>query len=224
MSGGAPLALAELESRLWSAANALRGPVDPADFKTYVFPMLFFKWISDSWDYEHAQAVAEYGEDLEPEVEADFHRFNLPKDSHWRDVTTRTDNLGSRINTALARIEQANPDSLARIFGDPCTPSTSTPPSRSTRWLSVSADTSTGPTRAGTPTSTGTSRSGSGGDVWGSRVPPSPPVDPGRLTGLGLVTGPVPRPRVALRGLAGRAARGGPRGADRRPRGRHDRR
>jgi hypothetical protein len=28
----------------------------PADFKTYVFPMLFWKWISDTWEYEHAQA------------------------------------------------------------------------------------------------------------------------------------------------------------------------
>ncbi len=25
------------------AANILRGPVDAADFKTYVFPLLFFK-------------------------------------------------------------------------------------------------------------------------------------------------------------------------------------
>lgn len=113
-----PLQLQELESRLWSAANALRGPVDPADFKTYVFPMLFFKWISDSWDYEHAQAVEEYGPDADPEVEADFHRFNLPAGSHWRDVTTKTDNLGSRIATALGRIEQANADTLAGIFGD----------------------------------------------------------------------------------------------------------
>jgi len=50
-----PLQLQELESRLWSAANALRGPVDPADFKTYTFPMLFWKWIRDSWDYERAR-------------------------------------------------------------------------------------------------------------------------------------------------------------------------
>ena len=35
--------LVELEKRLWNVANALRGPVDPADFKTYVFPMLFWK-------------------------------------------------------------------------------------------------------------------------------------------------------------------------------------
>jgi type I restriction enzyme M protein len=107
-----------LESRLWAAANALRGPVDPADFKTYVFPMLFYKWISDSWDFEHGQAVAEYGPDVEPEVEADYHRFNLPEGTHWRDVTTKTDNLGSRIGKALGRIEQANVDTLAGIFGD----------------------------------------------------------------------------------------------------------
>ena len=63
----------ELERRLWDAANSLRGPVDPADFKTYVFPMLFWKWISDTWDYERAQAVSEYGGGVEPEVEADYH-------------------------------------------------------------------------------------------------------------------------------------------------------
>lgn len=52
----------ELESRLWAAANALRWPVDPADFKTYVFPMLFWKWISDTWVYEHDTALEEYGD------------------------------------------------------------------------------------------------------------------------------------------------------------------
>ena len=31
--------LNQLESHLWEAANILRGPVDAADFKTYVFPL-----------------------------------------------------------------------------------------------------------------------------------------------------------------------------------------
>jgi len=110
--------LEDLERRLWDAANALRGPVDPADFKTYVFPILFWKWISDSYDWERAQAVAKYGDDVDPEVEADFHQFVLPTDTHWRDVTTKTANLGAAINKALGTIEQANPDSLAGIFGD----------------------------------------------------------------------------------------------------------
>lgn len=112
------VSLDDLERRLWDAANALRGPVDPADFKTYVFPVLFWKWISDSYDWERAQAVAEYGEDVDSEVEADFHKFYLPSGTHWRDVTTKTANLGTAIQTALGKIEQANPDSLAGIFGD----------------------------------------------------------------------------------------------------------
>ena len=112
------VSLDELERRLWDSANALRGPVDPADFKTYVFPMLFWKWISDNYDWERARAVADYGDDVDPEVEADFHKFDLPAGTHWRDVTTKTANLGAQINKALGQIEQANPDSLAGMFGD----------------------------------------------------------------------------------------------------------
>lgn len=112
------ITLPELENRLWAAANALRGPVDPADFKSYVFPMLFWKWISDTWDWEHAKAVEELGDDLPEEVEADYHRFVLPPGSHWRDITTKTANLGVQVGKALGRIEQANPDTLAAIFGD----------------------------------------------------------------------------------------------------------
>ena len=67
--------LSELEARLWTAASALRGPVDPADFKTHVFPMLFGKWISDTWTWERERAIAEYDLDVHPEVEADFQRF-----------------------------------------------------------------------------------------------------------------------------------------------------
>ena len=93
-----PVSLGDLEARLWDSANALRGPVDPADFKTYVFPMLFWKWISDTYDWERAQAVADYGDDVAPEVEADYHKFELPPGSHWRDVTTKTANLGASIN------------------------------------------------------------------------------------------------------------------------------
>ena len=108
----------ELEGRLWAAANALRGPVDAADFKTYVFPMLFWKWISDTWEWEHDLAVAEIGDELTDDVEADYHRFDVPTGCRWREVTIRTDNIGTHIATALAKIQQANADTLAGIFGD----------------------------------------------------------------------------------------------------------
>ncbi|WP_030433559.1 type I restriction-modification system subunit M [Allokutzneria albata] len=108
----------DLEARLWRAANALRGPVDPADFKTYVFPMLFWKWISDTWVYEHDEALEDYGNDLNEEIEADYHRFEMPKGTLWNEVTTEVTNLGAEIAKAFQRIEKANPRSLAGVFGD----------------------------------------------------------------------------------------------------------
>jgi type I restriction enzyme M protein len=48
-----PISLSELESHLWEAANILRGsPVDRADWKSYILPLLFFKRICDVWDEE----------------------------------------------------------------------------------------------------------------------------------------------------------------------------
>ncbi len=57
--------VSELESHLWEAANILRGPVDAADFKTYVFPLLFFKRISDVHDEEYQTALTEADGDEE---------------------------------------------------------------------------------------------------------------------------------------------------------------
>lgn len=108
----------ELEARLWEAANCLRGPVDPADFKAYVFPVLFFKWISDTWDAEHADAVADFGDDITAEEEADYHRFVIPDKCHWTDVRNTTKNIGVKLRKTLDRLEAANPGKLAGIFGD----------------------------------------------------------------------------------------------------------
>lgn len=108
----------ELEARLWEAANCLRGPVDPADFKSYVFPVLFFKWVSDTWNAEHSQAVDDFGPDLSAEEEADYHRFVVPDGCHWSDVRNTTKNVGVKLRNTLDRLEEANPDKLAAIFGD----------------------------------------------------------------------------------------------------------
>lgn len=108
----------ELESRLWAAANSLRGPVDPSDFKAYIFPLLFYKRVSDAWDDEHARAVGDFGPGITPDVEADYHRFQLPEGCHWRDLRKVHENVGVALQNILDRIQQANPDTLAGIFGD----------------------------------------------------------------------------------------------------------
>ena len=108
----------QLESTLWAAANALRGPVDPGDFKAYVFPVMFFKWISDSWDYEHAQARDDFGSALTQEIESDYHMFVIPDGCHWIDVFETSQQTGAKLDNAMQRIQQANPDALAGVFGD----------------------------------------------------------------------------------------------------------
>ncbi|MGI8751821.1 MAG: N-6 DNA methylase [Acidimicrobiales bacterium] len=114
----AGLSQQELESRLWAAANALRGPVDAADFKAYIFPLLFFRRVSDTWDEEHEQALADFGGQLSDEVEADYHRFVVPAGCGWGDLRRIPENVGVGLQRILQRIEQANPDTLAGIFGD----------------------------------------------------------------------------------------------------------
>ena len=48
-----------LEAYLWGAAKLLRGLIDAGDYKQYVFPLLFFKRLSDVWDEEYQNALAE---------------------------------------------------------------------------------------------------------------------------------------------------------------------
>jgi len=59
------LDIGSLESWLWEAANILRGPVDASDFKAYIFPLLFFKRISDVYDEEYNIALEESDGDSE---------------------------------------------------------------------------------------------------------------------------------------------------------------
>jgi type I restriction enzyme M protein len=110
--------LGQLESHLWEAANILRGPVDAADFKTYVFPLLFFKRISDVHDEEYATALAESDGDEEYALFPQNYRFQIPKGCHWGDVRVVTTNVGQALQKAMRGIEKANPETLYGIFGD----------------------------------------------------------------------------------------------------------
>jgi type I restriction enzyme M protein len=107
----------ELESYLWGAAIILRGLVDAGDYKQYIFPLLFYKRLSDVWDAENADAFAEtqdkgYAEQMANE------RFVIPAKAHWTDVREKAKDVGKAIQNAFRSIETANPDRLDGIFGD----------------------------------------------------------------------------------------------------------
>ena len=71
--------LSQLEQYLSKAAWILKGPVDAADFKVYIFPLLFFKRISDVYDDEYKQALEESGGDVDYASLPEFHRFIIPE-------------------------------------------------------------------------------------------------------------------------------------------------
>jgi len=111
-----PLSQQALESYLWGGATLLRGLIDASDYKQYIFPLLFFKRLSDVWDEEYSAALAETNEESYARDTADD-RFVIPEGAHWKDVRNASRDVGRALLTAFRAIEAANPERLSGIFG-----------------------------------------------------------------------------------------------------------
>lgn len=107
----------ELESYLWGAANLLRGLIDAGDYKQYVFPLLFFKRLSDVWDEEYHTAFDETSDVSYARATADD-RFVIPEGAHWSDVRTASRDVGRALLNAFRAVEAANPGRLSGAFGN----------------------------------------------------------------------------------------------------------
>lgn len=107
----------ELETYMWGAATLLRGLVDASDYKQYIFPLLFFKRLSDVWDEEYQAALAETGDETYARSTADD-RFKIPDGAHWSDVRAVPQNVGRALINAFHAVEAANPARLNGIFGN----------------------------------------------------------------------------------------------------------
>ncbi len=112
------ISLDELKSFLWGAATRLRGQIDAAGYKEYIFPLLFFKRISDVYDEQFDGFVAEGGVEYAG-MQAEELAIRIPDGAHWRDVREVTENVGQRLVEAFVAIEQANPGEEAdgRVIG-----------------------------------------------------------------------------------------------------------
>ena len=106
----------ELEKYLWGSAVLLRTHVDAGAYKQYIFPLLFFKRLSDVYDEESEKAEEEYGEEALEWDES--HQFKIPEGAHWSDVRNVSQDVGKAIAEAFHKIETANPEKLQGIFGD----------------------------------------------------------------------------------------------------------
>jgi type I restriction enzyme M protein len=112
-----PLSQQSLESYLWGSAVILRGLVDAGDYKQFIFPLLFFKRLSDVWDGDVGQALEESGDRRYATATAND-RFVIPEGAHWNDVRAASRDVGRALQAALRSIEKANSGRLDGIFGD----------------------------------------------------------------------------------------------------------
>jgi type I restriction enzyme M protein len=106
----------DLESYLWGAATLLRGLIDASDYKQYIFPLLFFKRLSDVWEGDYTEAFEET-QDAGYATATANDRFTVPEGSHWKDVRDASRDVGRALLNAYQAIEAANPERLKGVFG-----------------------------------------------------------------------------------------------------------
>jgi len=108
----AKLTREQLEGYLWSAADILRGSIDSSDYKNFIFGLLFLKRLSDRFDEEREQLVAE---GIDPE-QHDEHQFFVPKRARWSQIQKGATDLGEMLNEASAALEEANSHALEGVL------------------------------------------------------------------------------------------------------------
>ncbi|MFG1660690.1 N-6 DNA methylase [Micromonospora chersina] len=126
----------EIENRLWDAADELRVAMPEAQYSSVVFPLMFWKYLSDTWDHHHQEFLDDNKEQLNDlsaeeahEIEyRDYQSFEIPfihpgtvqqRRASWSSIlaTITQPGLGQRVRASLQAIETANPDKFSRLFG-----------------------------------------------------------------------------------------------------------
>jgi len=118
----AQLDIPTLESWLWEAACAIRGPVDAPKFKDYILPLIFLKRLSDVFEDELERLAEEYGSrDFAVRLVEDERalgaikegrglvRFYIPEEARWESIRKQSEKLGEYLTDAVRKVAQENP-------------------------------------------------------------------------------------------------------------------
>src|SRR5688572_1989792 len=77
-------AILNFESKLWAAADKMRGHMDSAEYKHVVLGLIFLKYISDSFEELHVQLRTD--KDADPEDRDEYlaqNVFWVPQEARW---------------------------------------------------------------------------------------------------------------------------------------------
>ncbi|MBD1384596.1 N-6 DNA methylase [Mucilaginibacter rigui] len=112
-----------LGSTLFGMADILRDKVE--DYKAYILSLLFFKRLSDNYEWENENGIKEFFAEHHREPTAKEksiiinkkHDFKIPEGCFWRDVREATiDKKNEALHKAVTGIAEANVDKDGRFF------------------------------------------------------------------------------------------------------------
>ncbi len=117
----------ELLKELWNAAVALRGNIEPADYKRYVLPLIFLRFLSLRYEKRRSEIDEEIADPKsglhttdeqlmlsmreDPDLYLSKQVFLVPEDVRWDNIikVARTDDVKLRLDNILALLEKTFP-------------------------------------------------------------------------------------------------------------------
>jgi type I restriction enzyme M protein len=102
------------EAQLWQMADALRGSMDAAEYKHVVLGLIFLKYISDTFEEQHAKLVDEKAAGADPEDPDEYRAQNIfwvPPEARWAHLKAQAKQptIGRLVDDAMVGIERDNP-------------------------------------------------------------------------------------------------------------------
>lgn len=107
----------DIENALMRGADTLRDTIDAANYKDYVLPMMFVKYLSDSYR-EAVEELEKQYEGIRLERQKRYLPFTVAENYSFQSLYEQrfADNIGQLINIAMRQIEGDNNQQLAGVL------------------------------------------------------------------------------------------------------------